>query len=159
MTFTAVINSNPRATPAGEARAAAGSTLALAASAWDALSPLLLQCSEWTHCECHPSCGSGELPGNLREISPKPSSVEKGMKAGTHGDLCQPPLGRDFPANLGRCGIVSLARAESHHPRSSASGGLVLERPGLHVGRGYPGLPSVSDRQPQSLSFSWKVSN
>lgn len=51
--------------------------------------------SEWTHCKCHPSCDSGELPGNSREISPEPSPIEKGVKAGK-GDLCHPPMGGVF---------------------------------------------------------------
>lgn len=79
-------------------------------------------------------------------------------------DPCYPPLagggwGGDFSRELKQTHIASLTRTEPRRPRSSASGGLVSGRPGLHARRGYPGLPSGSDKQAWSLSFSWRVSN
>lgn len=80
-TSIAAIHGNTRVITAGEPRAVASSTLALLISAGKHFPSFG---SEWSLCKCHSSCGSGELPGNSREISPEPSSIEKGVKAGIH---------------------------------------------------------------------------
>lgn len=63
MTAAAAVNSNTRAIPAGETRAATSSTLLCSSLPGKRFFLFWLQCSEWTRCEYHPSCGSGEFLG------------------------------------------------------------------------------------------------
>lgn len=83
MAFIAPVNSNTRATQQVRPQQVASSTLALASLCPGSISPpLAISAQNGLVSEC-PSCVSGELPTNLREISPKLNSIEKGVKAGT----------------------------------------------------------------------------
>lgn len=80
----ALVNSNARAIPTGETRAAASSTFALPDSTWEAFFPLLTSVLRMDSSRVSSFVWFWGTFGNLREISPESSFIEKEMKAGTY---------------------------------------------------------------------------
>lgn len=157
MTFIAVINSNTRATPVGEARAVASSTLSfgplclVSVLRMDSLGASSFVWFWGTSWEFEGNFSKAEFCRKRDEgwdtwvISTTLRGIEIFQRtwAPTWADAALSP----WP------GQNRVA------PGAQLLEDWFLERPSLHGGRGYPGLPSVSDRQPRSLSFSWRVSN
>lgn len=106
----AVVNSNTRAIPAEETRAAASSTLALSVSTWEAFFPLLASVLRMDSLRVSSFMWFWGTFGNSREISPESSFIEKEMKAGTYERPLLPSSGR---RGVGR-GFFQRTQADAH---------------------------------------------